>query len=81
MKYLFIGGPSDGQRVIVLDSRETVYVHAMSERPFSMEGDTIETSYTYRRFRFGKHVVYLYSRMGADEALETLIRRYPQPLK
>lgn len=81
MKYLFIGGPADGRRDVMAEPQETVYVYSTSELSFSEPWPTDEPrTYIYHRYRFGQSTVYLYTRLTPSEAMEILIRRYPQPL-
>lgn len=82
MKYLFIGGPADGRRDALEHEHPSIYVHAPNETVFSMSEtpNDYPRDYVYHRHRFSQSTVYLYSRLTPSEAVEILIRRYPQPL-
>lgn len=89
MKYLFIGGPADGRRDEVADWQHTIQVMAMNESPFSFVADKMSLSdvdyrevrdYLYYRRRLLGNDVFIYHGISGEEAIRTLIRRYPQPL-
>jgi hypothetical protein len=74
--YLFIGGPKDGQRLVV--DRESV---VFFETQRGTDGTCDDTKYEYSALRIAgdteEFCVYVLSSLSPDEMLRHLIQRYP----